>query len=176
MAQSIRDIVCMINDTLKPVFERGVYYGIAVSVTTEGKAQPVVDERPVAYDDDFALQMYHKVNSVKITYKGGYGNNNNTTNTFTMSAIVFNNEKSTKLRADEIAMIIQAKLSNITADVTPTEFILNTDVILATEYRGHNIHLPTNMSLMQINYTVAITFKSGCFDLCPGDFSSCKNN
>lgn len=176
MAQSIRDIVCSINEALKSTFKEAVYYGIATPMATEGKSQPVVDERPVTYDDSFAMQVYHKVGAVKITYKGGYGNNNNTTNTFAMSAIVFNNEKKTKLRSDEIAMIIQARLSNITSDVTPNDFILNTDVILATEYRGHDNRLPSNMSLMQLNYTVAITFKSGCFDLCPEDFSSCKNN
>lgn len=174
MAQSIRNTVCLINDALGQVFKGSKLYGVATSVGKEGKYQPVVDEKPVSYDDSYALQLYHKVNEITVSSSRGFGREIDTVNTFAMSAIVFNNEKKTKLKADEIAMIIQSFISNIsTAEITPTRIILNSEAIFSTEYRGHSYHLPEYMSLMQFNYSVAITFKGGCFDLCPEDFSHC---
>lgn len=178
MAQSIRNIVCKINESLATVFKGAIFYGVASQVKTENTYQPVVNEKPVSYDDSYGLQAYHKINGAVISKTKGYGREENTINTFNMSMIVFNNEISTKMKSDEIAMILQAyfyKIS-ISESITPLNFILNTEVIFGTEYRGHTFSIPESMSLMQFNYTVAISFKSGCFDLCPEDFSHCKNN
>lgn len=179
MAQSIHNTICQLNGVLSPVFKGGNFYGIAVLTDREGKWQPVAGEIPVSYDDSYALQVYHKINGITITYKPGVGRNDNTINTFAMSAIVFNNEKKTGLRQDEVAMIFQSLIANININsvgITPVSVILNSPAIFASEYRGHDYRLPADMSLMQINYNVDITFKSGCFDLCPEDFSQCKIN
>lgn len=178
MAQSIRKSICTINDALATVFKGAKYYGLAKLVGTDGKYRPVVDDKDVTFDDDFAVKVYHKVNGVRVSYGGGYGRSQDITNTFAMSAIVFNNEKITKLGSDEIATIIQSFISNINTIevILPTDVVLNSEQIFSTEYRGNTYALPQDMSLMQFNYTVAITFKSGCFDLCPEDFSHCKNN
>lgn len=179
MAQSIRNIICQINDVLSPVFPGSKFYGVAQLLTTEGRVQPTSNDRLVSFDDAFSLQAYHRLNGVNIKETKGYGRENNITNTFSVSMIVFNNEKRTGLQSEEIAMIFQSLVNglNITsASVSPASFILNTQAIFATEYRGHEFRLPEHMSLIQFNYTVDITFKSGCFDLCPEDFSQCKNN
>jgi hypothetical protein len=178
MAQSIRDIVCSINDVLEGTFKNARFYGIAISTEKEGKAQPQANEQPVSFDDSYGMQVYHKAGNVAVSYASGYGDNQNTINTFSMSMLVFNNSKITGLATDEIAMIIQALLANInnSATIFVANFILNTQSIFAAEYRGHSFSLPEYAGLMQINYTVEIIFKSGCFDLCPGDFSQCKNN
>jgi len=178
MALSISKTVCAINDALKNVFKGAVYYGIAKPLATEGRYRPHIEDKAISFDDDYAMKVYHKVTAGRISYIGGYGDNTDTINTFAMSAIVFNNQKKTKLRDDEIAVIIQSVLANITTTetITPTDFILNSEQVFSVEYRGHQYALPDNMSLMQFNYTVAITFKGGCFDICPEDFSHCKNN
>lgn len=179
MALSIRDIVCRINERLEPIFSQAKFYGVATSVEREGKTQPVVNEHSVAFDNSYSMQMYHKINGItKIEYRAGEGRTQNTINTFSMSGYVFNNEKSSNLKADEIAMILQALISNInisSARILPASVILNTPQIFATEYRGVEYALSEKFTLMQFNYNIEITFKSGCFDLCPEDFSSCKN-
>lgn len=176
MAQSIRDIVNQINTALAGVFTGSKLYGVAVSVEREGKAQPVVDELPVAFDDSYAMQLYHKINGVQITYRPGFGKLNNTVNTFSMSAIVFNNEVRTALRSDEIAMIMQSYLSTLSPASTvilPLSVSFNSPLIFLTEYKG----TPYNgVNLFQFNYSIEVTFKAGCFDLCPSDFLTCKNN
>lgn len=179
MAQSIRNIVTSINASLNTVFKGIKTYGITYSVEREGKTQPVSNEVAVTFDDSYAMQVYHKVNGASITYKPGMGRQDNTVDTFQMSAYIFNNERITKLKPDEIAMIFQSVLSLtniISVRVLPVNIILNSQAIFNTEYRGSTYPLDENNSLLQINYNVEVTFKSGCFDLCPEDFSPCKNN
>ncbi len=178
MAQSIRNIVTLLNQALEATFKGGRYYGVAISVEREGKTQPSVNEKSVSFDDDFALTFYHKINGVSISYQKGYGDQNKTINTFSLSAYVFNNEKRSGLKTDEIAMIIQSVFANqniLSVRILPSSVILNTRQIFETEYRGVQYSLSEYMSLLQFNYAVEITFKSGCFDLCPEDFSQCKN-
>lgn len=175
MAQSIRNIIQEINNILTGIFKGAVFYGVATLVEREGRGQPIVNERPVAFDDAYPMQMYHRLQDMNITYTPGYGDSDTTTNTFSVSAVVFNNEKQTRLKADEIAMILQSVLSklNISAAVTPTQIILNSQAVFATEYRGVPYSLNEYQSLMQINYTIGITFNSRCFDICPEDFAPC---
>ena len=175
MAQSIRNIITDLNAALDAKFNHAVFYGIATSVTRELRMQPTVNERPVAFDDSYGMQIYHKLGDIRVTYKPGMGRVNNTVNTFAVSAIVFNNEKITGLKSDEIAMVMQSVMS-LQNNILPTSIILNTQAIFAAEYRGVDFPLSEFFSLFQINYNVEVTFKSGCFDLCPEDFSQCKIN
>lgn len=181
MAQSIRNIITLVNQSLDGIFKGSKLYGMATLVERDGKGLPVVEEYSVAYDDSYALQMYHRVQGATITYVpgSGYGDTRNTVNTFQVSAVVFNNEQITKLKTDEIAIIIQSVLAvlNITSvRILPTQIILNSQQIFATEYRGVPYALNEYKSLMQINYTVEIKYMGICFNLCPEDFSKCKTN
>jgi len=179
MAQSIRNIITEINAGFAGYLNNAVYYGVAQPVEREGKSQPVVNERPVSFDDSYGIMIYHKLNSVNITRRAGMGRKENTVNTFAVSAIVFNNERKSVLKTDEIAMIMQSAIEQLeitSVKILPVRAILNTQIIFGTEYRGHTYSLPEYASLMQLDYTVEVTFKAGCFDLCPEDFSQCKIN
>lgn len=178
MAQSIRNIIKEVNTTLDGVFKGSKFYGVATFVEREGKGLPVVDEQAVSFDDSYSLQAYHRIGNVGIRYAGGYGDSTNTINSFAVSMVVFNNEKITKLKTDETAMIIQSVLAglNITSvRILPAQIILNSQQIFATEYKGVTYALNEQQSLMQINYTVEVSFKGICLDLCPEDFVKCKN-
>lgn len=179
MTRSVRNTIADINTALEGIFKGGKVYGIATLVEREGRSQPIVDERPVGFDDVYPFQLYHRVAGATITYKPGYGEARTIVNTFQVSAIVFNNEKVTRLKTDEIAMILQAVLQSIninSVQVLPTAFILNSQQIFAVEYRGTDYKLNEYQSLMQLNYTVEITYKGICFDLCPEDFTNCQTN
>ncbi len=177
MAHSVRSIVKRINTSLEGIFKGSKLYGMATLVEREGRGIPVVDEQPVSYDDSYAMQMYHRLTGpISITYIPGYGDTRNTINTFNVSAFVFNNEKITKIKTDEIAMIIQSVLQVLkitSVRILPTQIILNSQQIFATEYRGVPYALNEYQSLMQINYTVEVTFRGICFDLCPEYFAPC---
>lgn len=172
--QSVRNIITGINESLEGIFKGGKFYGVATLVEREAKGQPVVEGLPVAYDDSYPMQMYHRLGNVSIAYTPGYGDTMTTTNTYQVSAIVFNNETITKLKTDEIAMIIQSLLA-LNNSATLNGIILNSQTVFAQEYKGVPYSLNEYQSLMQINYTVEITFKGNCFDLCPEDFLKCKN-
>ncbi len=178
MALSVRNIISQINDALTGVFKGSTLYGVATLVEREGRGQPVVDEQAVGYDDSYALQLYHRLQGVNISNQPGYGDTMNTVNTFAVSMFVFNNENNTRIKTDEIAMIIQSLMGAININsvrILPTAIILNSQAVFATEYKGVPYALNEYQSLMQINYTVELTFKGRCFDLCPEDFSKCKN-
>ncbi len=178
MTNSIRNIISLINNSIIGVFKGSTVYGVATLVEREGKGSPVVDQKSVVFNDSYAFQIYHRLQGVNITYGAGYGNSKTTVNTFQVSAICFNNEKITKLKTDEIAMILQsvfATLNISSVRILPTQIILNSQQIFTTEYKGVPYALNEFQSLMQINYQVEITFKGNCFDLCPEDFSQCKN-
>lgn len=177
MAQSVRNIISDVNVVLAKAFKGAQFYGVATLVEREGKGRPVVNDKDVSFDTSYPMQAYHRIGNVDVTYANGFGRGTDTTNTFTMAMVVFNDEKQTGLKQDEVAMILQSVLSklNILADLTVTGIILNSQQVWATEYRGTVYGLNEYQSLMQINYTLAVTFKSGCFDLCPEDFSQCIN-
>jgi hypothetical protein len=176
--QSIRNTIPQINNALEGIFKGSKLYGIATLVDREGKTQPVVNDLPVSFDDSYGMQIYHRLGNVTIAYSDGYGDTTDTTNTYSVAAIVFNNEKITKLKQDDIALIIQSVLATLSIDfvgVTPVQIILNSQQIFATEYKGVPYSLNEYQSLMQINYQVAVTYKGNCFNLCPEDISNCKN-
>lgn len=178
MAQSIRNIITDLNAALLASFNNAVFYGVATTVEREGISKPVVGERNVGFDDSYGIIGYHKLSEIAIKNTPGFGRAEHTINAFAVSLIGFNNERKTALKSDEIAMIMQSVLSlqNITdVRILPTRVILNSAGIWQTEYRGTDYALPEYASLFQLNYTVEVTFKSGCFDLCPEDFSQCKN-
>jgi hypothetical protein len=179
MAQSIRNIIAEINTALTGVFKGGIFKGVAILVERDGKSQPVVNEQSVVFDDSYALSGYHRLGDIAITRRSGFGDKEDTVNTFNVSLVVFNNEKITKLATDEIGMIIQSVLAlqNISSvRILPARIILNTQSIFTTEYRGHDFPLSEYYTLLQMNYTVEVTFRSGCFDLCPEGFSQCKTS
>lgn len=173
--QSVRNIISAINASLEGIFKGGKFYGVATLVEREGKGQPIIEGQPVAYDDSYALQMYHRLGSVTITYAPGYGDMMTPTNAYAVTAIVFNNEQITKLKTDEIAMIIQSVLA-ANDSATLNGVILNSQTVFAQEYKGVPYSMDEYKSLMQINYTVEITFKGNCFNLCPEDFSHCASS
>lgn len=178
MAQSIRNIISEINQSLRATFTGSKFYGVAVSVERDGRVQPVANEAAVSFDDSYGVIGYHKLNGVQTKIVSSFGNLTNTINTFSVSLFIFNNEKITNLKTDEIAMIIQQRLSvlNISStEISLANIILNTQAIFSSEYRGTSFPLGETTGLMQMNYNVEITFKSGCVDLCPEGFSSCKN-
>lgn len=178
MALSVRNIITLINQSLEGIFKGGKMYGVATLIEREGKGLPVVDELPVSYDDSFAMQLYHRIAGATITYQPGYGDKVKTIDTFQVSMFVFNNENHTKIKTDEIAMIIQSVLATLniySARILPTAIILNSQQVFSSEYKGVPYALNEYQSLMQINYLVEVTFTGNCFDLCPEDFSKCKN-
>lgn len=179
MAQSLNDIVCIINTAFEGVFNGCKIYGVSILLYKDGKSQPIVNEMPVSIDDSYPMQIYHRTNSITIVNKDGFGDKLNTINTFVMSLYCFNNQRLTKLRADEIVMILQSVLSNININsvrILPISANLTSQVIYASEYRGNNNRLSEYYNLFQLNYNIEITFKSGCFDLCPEDYSQYKIN
>ena len=75
MAQSIRNIICTLNESLARVFKGAKFYGIATPATRENKTSPVVEEREVSFDDSFALQLYYKLGEISVSNKPGFGDN-----------------------------------------------------------------------------------------------------
>lgn len=171
MKLTVRDIICRINNELMGVFTTSKFYGLAELTERDGLTYPIYDGKMVGYDDGFKVSGYHRMTGYSVLRKAGYGENNTTTNTFNMMLVV--NSFLKDLKIDEVAMIIQAILEKIKSKdvrVIPVSGVLTTKDVFLAEYRGHEYVVKDNQSLMRLNYNIEVTYKSGCFDLCPEDF------
>lgn len=185
--RSIRELVNALNDSLNATFKEVKSYGIARSVKRGEELLPVIDEQYIGIDDSFSLQVYHKITGITMSVpdtRQGYGRNfGDQVNTYAMQMIVANDSQKTKLMSDQIALVIQSMLYNITfptdffrsVDVSLRSVILNSEQVYQQEYRSDSFRLNEYQSLSQINYSVEIAFKPGCFVVCPEDLIHCKN-
>lgn len=184
--RSIRDIVKEINCQLEKVFPVGfIAYGVARTVIREDGYLPMVDDKYVGIDDNYALQLYHKINGITINKTRGTGWGNSpgyAVNTYQMSMVVFDNELKTKLASDEVVTLFQAAIPHtISTDffksirISLSSVVLNSQAVYAEEYKSDTYRLSESQSLSKINYNVEIVFKTDCFEICPEDLQKCKN-
>lgn len=185
--RSIRDIVQEINKVIEVTFRDAKTYGIARTAVRGEELLPTIDEQYIGIDDTYALQVYHKLSQITMgtrNGRAGYGDNTaDPLNTYSMVMVVMSDEQRTKLMADQIALVIQSAIYNISystdffrsVDVSIRSVILNSEQVYQQEYRSDSYRLSEKQSLMQINYSVEITWKPGCFAVCPEDFINCKN-
>lgn len=184
--RSIRDIISLINETLGHKFRDIRGYGVATTIRRGEELLPVSNEQYIGLDDSFAIQVYHKILGITMTEstQGGYGRNSNTQiNTYSMAMIVASDEKKTKLMPDQVALVIQSAIYNIpfstdffrSVEVSIRNVVLNSEQTYQQEYRSDSYRLSEYQSLTQINYSVEITWKPGCFVACPEDLIHCKN-
>lgn len=176
---SLHDIVDKINDSLSLPGDADVFC-IAQTVTRKNDKLPGVLKKPteieyVGIDDKKAIRLYHKLNSltVRTDARKGYGSSAGPiTNVYSISAVVFNNRKKTKLYADELSSLIQSQFPD-TVKVVPYQsiniffnsVILNDLQVWQQEY-SEDYKLAPEHNLFQINYTVEATFTKGCFNTC----------
>lgn len=167
---SISKIICDINSSLSGVIKGSDFFGITKTTEREGKSLPINDDRVVIFDDSYGLIGYHKVNEIRANYSHGFGDKRKVTNVFNCALVVFNNKTRTKICDTDIALIIQAALTNNSSyRISPLNIILNSKVVYDNEYRGNDFRLNENQSLLQINYQIEVVYNN-CFEICPEDF------
>lgn len=178
MGPSIHHIVKLLNTTIDKLFPATQVFGIAKSAIRGEERWPYLDGAYIGIDDKNALQVYHKVNAMASTLKTlpAYGNSRGSqVNSYNMAMIVFNNQRRTNLKADELVLLIQSRFPS----VLPSQYyqsirlqfnsaILNDETVFAQEYTA-SFKLTEFQNLIQINYTLETTFKHGCFITCPED-------
>jgi len=177
--RSIVDIVAFINSRLCNVIPGMKLYNIAQIVSREAATVPVVDEKDAAFDDTHPAQIYHKINGLTMaTTATGFGRDNNLLYTYQMSMIVFLNKR--HIRPEDFPIIAQGNIpQRFTTENTQSvsikflSAILNDQQVFAQEYRSP-FRLGTNQRLFQINYSLEVVYKPGCFEKCPEEIN-CKN-
>lgn len=176
---SIHDIVHILNRAINvPLSD---VHGIAQTVLKGEEKIPALVKKDgtgvyVGIDDQYGVRIYHKLNSLTTTVKAreGYGRSAGTQiNTYSLSMIVFLNRKRVSMYPDELLALLQSQLPEAIKlepyDHVRTWFnniILNDLQVWNQEYLSDTYRLLPEYSLFQINYTVEVAFKKGCFNNC----------
>lgn len=185
---SLKKIIDQINETILPdCIEDSKVYGLAQSVVRTrndeeensiellpGIVEHAGDIRYVGLDDEYKLQIYHKLISITAGKKAGRGSTDDLYNIYNCCMIVFNDRNKTRLRADEVFLIIQSNFPDVialapyrTISAMIKNVILDDQGVFESEYKGTEFDLPAHQNLFQINYTIESTFSKACFDTCP---------
>lgn len=184
---SLNKFIEIINKPLEKLVKGIKVYGLAEAVTiktgSDTKTIPGIvandgEIKEVSPDDLQSVIIYHKavgLVSRPSTKIKGYGSDPNATdNLYTIAMIVWLDRKKTNLRPDELFLYIQANFP-IRLQIEPYVYvafqinnaILNGQQVYDSEFKGVVNKLPSNQTLMQINYTIESTFKIKCFEKCP---------
>lgn len=178
--KTIHDIVDAINAAI-PINGRDMY-GIATPAVRVDQMLPAIGEVYIGIDDSYPIRVYHKLNGMTSLIRPGSGFGDSTgdqVNVYQMSMIVFNNQRLTKIKPDQLVLLMQVNTPRAvksdyfkTIRITYNNVILNNAQVWAQEYGATTYRLGLMQNLFQINYTVEATFKEGCFAKCPEDFTS----
>lgn len=180
----IQDIIDTINQALSGIFPAQKCYSLAQSVLrnqgSEVEVLPgeVNKDGEIVYvglDDVYSLITYHKLSSIATTQlPNGRGDNpGDLQNNYQLSLVAYWDRKKLNAMPDEMLLLLQSRWPRIlvgadiktgTANFGAT--ITNSLQIFNTEYQGTKFRLPANHSLMQINYTLSITFNPLCIPKC----------
>lgn len=182
----VEEVISILNDSLKGLIPDQALYGIAQSVYrivgTERETLPCVvskdgEGKYVGIDDIKSIIGYHKMNTVSTTtLANGRGDNHgDLTNTFGLGFYLFWSRVRFNKMPDEFLMLVQSrwpviikgmpdiKIAKVKIGNTNT----NTLQIYSQEYTEPSPKLPANVSLMQINYSIELTFNPDCLPGCP---------
>lgn len=173
--RSIHDIINVINAQLCEAIRGAAVYGIATAAKRNEQLVPHVDGKYVGVNDaKGSIQVYHKLLGItsQILPGNGYGDSTgDQANTYTLSMIVFHNRKLTKIKDDQLVLIMQANTprkvrSEFFKAINVTYATANLDgpKIYAQEYgSGEKYPLGPEQNLIQINYSVRAVYKEGCY-------------
>lgn len=179
--RSIRDIVTFINQETAKLLPSGKFYGIASLVQRNGETLPSEGEKYIGIDDIYPLQIYHKINGLTISRQTrGFGDNLDQLYTYQMAMVVFLNKPN--FAPEDLVPILQANLpQQFKTDYTKRvsinflSAVLNDQQIFTQEYKNTTAYrLNLDQRLIQVNYTLEVLYKPGCFDVCPEELN-CKN-
>lgn len=184
----LRDFINKINEDFKGLIPDMKVYGLAQSVIrtrrSEEELLPAVIGKDgemtyVGIDDVDAVRIYHRMAGITTrlsTVKGTGDDHNAIVNTYQMVMIVYIDHKRSKLFPEELFLYLQANMPDgiksppySLINVRTTSVITNSQLVFRAEYGGTEFKLPAEKSLFQINYTIEVTHKKGCFSKCPSD-------
>lgn len=173
--RSIHDIIKVINDQLCQAINGATVYGIATAARRGDQLLPSIDGKYVGLTDVAgSIQVYHKLLNItsQIVPGNGYGDSTgDQSNVYGLSMIVYHNRKLTKMKDDQLVLIMQANTprkvrSEFFKSIGVTYATANLDgpKIYAQEYgSGEKYPLGPDQNLIQINYSVRAIYKEGCF-------------
>lgn len=182
----VRKIIGILNEQYAGIQRESSVYGLAQSMLrTTGTVtelmpciiQPDGEGKYIGLDDVNKLMIYHKlVNASSVQVLNGAGDNpGNLVNTYTLGMIVTWDRKAMDLMADEMLMLVQANTPLFIKGIPDMKLAririssanLDTLQVIAQEYRSDNLRIPSNILMMQVNYTIELTFNPACIKTCP---------
>ena len=183
----IREVIHILNKQLEGIKPDQSVYGLAQSVLrvqgVERELLPAIIQKDgeaspyVGIDDIKSLIIYHKLlSSQSAIINNGKGDNpGDITNTYSMALFLYWDRNRLDIMPDELLMMIQARFPVIITGITDVKTLrvrigssnMNSLQVYSQEYQESQPKLPANIHLMQINYTIELTFNPACIKACP---------
>lgn len=162
-------------------------YGIAELMIrkqgSETEQLPVVlsddgEGKYVGIDDVAPLIIYHRVLNVtptRVPNSGKGDSRGDLLNTYQMALFMYWDRKPYPVKPEELHMVVQARTPDRIEGIpdikqllfNPASVNLNTLQVYNQEYGGDSFKLPANRYIIQINYSIALTFNPACIATCP---------
>ena len=159
-----------LNKTILATFPTARVYGITTPAQRGEEILPSEGEKYIGIDDTYALQVYHKINTVTYSEnRKGYGDGNLISANASASMILFINERRLGLKPDELVLLLIAKLPK-EIEVQINNVILNSAQVYAQEYKSGTYRLGLEQHLIQVGYSITMVIDKKCLPNCPEDF------
>lgn len=182
----VREVVTILNERLTGLVRESAVYGLAQSVLrVQGTVREVLpcvvlpdgEGKYVGIDDVNSLIMYHKLNnatSAQVPNSGKGDNPADLTNSYGMALVIFWDRRKLDKMQDDMMVLVQANIPILitgmpdikTTRVRVTSSVLDSLQVYTQEYQSENPKLPANILMMQMNYTIDLTFNPACIKAC----------
>jgi hypothetical protein len=181
----IEEIIDILNGSLTGLHRDEKLYGLAQSVIrkqgTEIELLPGLIDKTgevqyVGIDDVSAFILYHKLNTLSTTAKNnGHGDKpGDLVSTYGLSMIIYWDRKRLNKMPDELLMLFHARLPQMITSIPNVKMTkiktgnANFSSLQAynQEYQGASFNLPPNVNLINLNYTIEMTFNPACLPTC----------
>ncbi len=178
----------IIEKSLSGIHESEKFFGIAETVLREtgsvlermpGIINSIGEIKYAGIDDIHSVMVYFKNTSATIAgAKNGTGDNyGDFRNVFNLGMYVYWDTQKINMSPDEMLMMMQSRLPNVirgikdakTIALLPLNANTNTYQIYLQEYGSSERMrpLPESKRILQLNFSIEITFNPECFRKCP---------
>lgn len=175
-----QSLIQWVNNKLCDIYQGAKIYGVAKQAKRGTEILPVTfvegKEYYIGITDKDALRIYHKELSTTTTQdlKSSYGDGTWTeVNTHQMALIIFFDERRLGVDADQLYMLIQRRISGVLkltgarlVRVTVNSLNMDDARIYSQEYQSDTFRLTVGQRLIQVNYTLQVSFDKKCIPNC----------
>lgn len=138
------------------------------------------DAEPIVVDDRYSFMLYHRLNgsSTSRVARTGFGDSAGwLQNVYAVGLYSFWDMRKLNTLQDEMQMLLMGRIPGrldvrhekdiAEISINWGNTVFNNQQIYESEYNTARFNIPSNFSMLMMNYTVSIIFNPDCYKRCP---------